>query len=185
VIQRRLITSSLRGREEVTGANVAAAIFAERERPPPRSAGAGLRVRRGSLYISPNRQRPGVSESAPVRGLLTKRRETKGNEDSKKKGEAARDLMRTSQEGSATGKDRSVIGSNSEINRANPGLCRRQREKPNRLFVGEAGVGTSRQLPKAGKRHRRQRSGGSTGNVSTVFARMGTLACGHAPIAAI
>src|SRR5882757_4072029 len=111
VIQRAVIHVQSSGREEVTGANVLIAIFAER---------------------------PGVSEARPVRGV-DEETETKGNDDSKKKGEALETYCVNLNKKARDGKIDPVIGRNSEINRAIQVLCRRQKNNP--LFVGEAGVG--------------------------------------------
>ncbi|NEL47734.1 AAA family ATPase, partial [Escherichia coli] len=64
---------------------------------------------------------------------------TKGNEDSKKKGEALETYCVNLNKKARDGKIDPVIGRNSEINRAIQVLCRRQKNNP--LFVGEAGVG--------------------------------------------
>ncbi len=65
--------------------------------------------------------------------------ETKGNEDSKKKGEALETYCVNLNKKARDGKIDPVIGRNAEINRAIQVLCRRQKNNP--LFVGEAGVG--------------------------------------------
>ena len=65
--------------------------------------------------------------------------ETKGNEDSKKKGEALDTYCVNLNKKARDGKIDPVIGRNAEINRAIQVLCRRQKNNP--LFVGEAGVG--------------------------------------------
>ena len=65
--------------------------------------------------------------------------ETKGNDDSKKKGEALETYCVNLNKKARDGKIDPVIGRNSEINRAIQVLCRRQKNNP--LFVGEAGVG--------------------------------------------
>jgi ATP-dependent Clp protease ATP-binding subunit ClpA len=119
VIQRAVIHVQSSGREEVTGANVLIAIFAERD----------------SHGIA---KRPGVSEARPVRGV-DEETEAKGNDDSKKKGEALETYCVNLNKKARDGKIDPVIGRNSEINRAIQVLCRRQKNNP--LFVGEAGVG--------------------------------------------
>src|ERR1043166_4489552 len=83
-------------------------------------------------------KRPGVSEARPVRGV-DEETETKGNEDSKKKGEALDTYCVNLNKKARDGKIDPVIGRNSEINRAIQVLCRRQKNNP--LFVGDAGVG--------------------------------------------
>ena len=89
VIQRAVIHVQSSGREEVTGANVLVAIFAERES----HAAYFLQEQEMTRYDAVNyishgiAKRPGVSEARPVRGV-DEETETKGSEDSKKKGEA-------------------------------------------------------------------------------------------------
>src|ERR1700723_384899 len=83
-------------------------------------------------------KRPGVSEARPVRGV-DEETETKGNEYSKKKGEALDTYCVNRNKKARDGKIEPVIGRNAEINRAIQVLCRRQKNNP--LFVGEAGVG--------------------------------------------
>src|SRR5258705_185690 len=64
---------------------------------------------------------------------------SKGNEDSKNKGEALDTYGVSLNKKARDGKIDPVIGRNAEINRAIQVLCRRQKNNP--LFVGEAGVG--------------------------------------------
>src|SRR5437764_788010 len=89
VIQRAVIHVQSSGREEVTGANVLIAIFAERESHAAYFLQEQDMTRYDAVnYISHGiAKRPGVSEARPVRGV-DEETETKGNEDSKKKGEA-------------------------------------------------------------------------------------------------
>src|ERR687895_1670542 len=89
VIQRAVIHVQSSGREEVTGANVLVAIFAERESHAAYFLQEQDMTRYDAVnYISHGiAKRPGASESRPVRGA-EEETETKGNEDAKKKGEA-------------------------------------------------------------------------------------------------
>src|SRR3979411_3031794 len=140
VIQRAVIHVQSSGREEVTGANVLIAIFAERESHAAYFLQEQDMTRYDAVnYISHGiAKRPGVSEARPVRGV-DEETETKGNEDSKKKGEALENYCVNLNKKARAGKTDPVIGRNSEINRAIQVLCRRQKNNP--LFVGEAGVG--------------------------------------------
>src|SRR5216110_2004824 len=140
VIQRAVIHVQSSGREEVTGANVLIAIFAERESHAAYFLQEQDMTRYDAVnYISHGiAKRPGVSEARPVRGV-DEETETKGNEDSKKKGEALDTYCVNLNKKARDGKIDPVIGRNSEINRAIQVLCRRQKNNP--LFVGEAGVG--------------------------------------------
>jgi len=140
VIQRAVIHVQSSGREEVTGANVLIAIFAERESHAAYFLQEQDMTRYDAVnYISHGiAKRPGVSEPRQVRGV-DEETETKGNEDSKKKGEALETYCVNLNKKARDGKIDPVIGRNSEINRAIQVLCRRQKNNP--LFVGEAGVG--------------------------------------------
>src|SRR6186997_3208295 len=140
VIQRAVIHVQSSGREEVTGANVLIAIFAERESHAAYFLQEQDMTRYDAVnYISHGiAKRPGVSEARPVRGV-DEETETKGSEDAKKKGEALETYCVNLNKKARDGKIDPVIGRNSEINRAIQVLCRRQKNNP--LFVGEAGVG--------------------------------------------
>src|SRR6266571_655010 len=140
VIQRAVIHVQSSGREEVTGANVLIAIFAERESHAAYFLQEQDMTRYDAVnYISHGiAKRPGVSEARPVRGV-DEETETKGNEDSKKKGEALETYCVNLNKKARDGKIDPVIGRESEINRTIQVLCRRQKNNP--LFVGEAGVG--------------------------------------------
>src|ERR687884_455053 len=140
VIQRAVIHVQSSGREEVTGANVLVAIFAERESHAAYFLQEQDMTRYDAVnYISHGiAKRPGVSEARPVRGV-DEETEAKGNDDSKKKGEALETYCVNLNKKARDGKIDPVIGRNAEINRAIQVLCRRQKNNP--LFVGEAGVG--------------------------------------------
>src|SRR6202012_4917369 len=122
------------------GANVLIAIFAERKSHAAYFLQEQDMTRYDAVnYISHGiAKRPGVSEARPVRGV-DEETETKGNEDSKKKGEALETYCVNLNKKARDGKIDPVIGRNAEINRAIQVLCRRQKNNP--LFVGEAGVG--------------------------------------------
>src|SRR3984893_3939012 len=139
VIQRAVIHVQSSGREEVTGANVLIAIFAERESHAAYFLQEQDMTRYDAVnYISHGiAKRPGVSEARPVRGV-DEETEAK-NDDAKKKGDALDTSCVNLNKKARDGKIDPVIGRNSEINRAIQVLCRRQKNNP--LFVGEAGVG--------------------------------------------
>ena len=140
VIQRAVIHVQSSGREEVTGANVLVAIFAERESHAAYFLQEQDMTRYDAVnYISHGiAKRPGASESRPVRGA-EEENESKAGEDSKKKGDALDAYCVNLNKKARDGKIDPVIGRNAEINRAIQILCRRQKNNP--LFVGEAGVG--------------------------------------------
>ena len=140
MIQRAVIHVQSSGREEVTGANVLVAIFAERESHAAYFLQEQDMTRYDAVnYISHGiAKRPGASESRPVRGA-EEENEGKAGEDSKKKGDALDAYCINLNKKAREGKIDPVIGRNAEINRAIQILCRRQKNNP--LFVGDAGVG--------------------------------------------
>lgn len=140
VIQRAVIHVQSSGREEVTGANVLVAIFAERESHAAYFLQEQDMTRYDAVnYISHGiAKRPGSSESRPVRGV-DEETETKPGDDSKKKGDALEAYCVNLNKKSREGKIDPLIGRTAEINRTIQVLCRRQKNNP--LFVGEAGVG--------------------------------------------
>src|SRR5262249_43771621 len=131
VIQRAVIHVQSSGREEVTGANVLIAIFAERESHAAYFLQEQAMTRYDPVhYISHGiAKRRGVSEARAARGV-DEETETKGKEDSKKKGEALETYCVNLNKKARDGKIDPVIGRNAEINRAIQVLCRRQKNNP-------------------------------------------------------
>ena len=147
VVQRAVIHVQSSGREEVTGANVLVAIFAERE-----SHAAFFLQEQGMTrldavnYISHGiAKRPGHSESRPVRGADDEEgegggRAEQGGEKGAKTGQEALDAYCVNLNKKAlTGKIDPLIGREAEVERMIQILCRRQKNNP--LFVGDPGVG--------------------------------------------
>ncbi len=138
VIQRAVYHVQSSGRDEVTGANVLVAIFAERESHAVYFLQEQDMTRLDAVsYISHGiAKSPGASESRPVRGT-----EEEGDGDSSvKQGEEALtaycvDLNQKARSGRVD----PLIGRASEIERTIQILCRRQKNNP--LFVGDPGVG--------------------------------------------
>jgi ATP-dependent Clp protease ATP-binding subunit ClpA len=130
VIQRAVIHVQSSGREEVTGANVLVAIFAERESHAAYFLQEQDMTRYDAVnYISHGiAKRPGMSESRPVAG-----------DDAKKKGDALEAYCINLNRKAREGRIDPLIGREAEINRTIQVLCRRQKNNP--LFVGDAGVG--------------------------------------------
>ena len=89
VIQRAVIHVQSSGREEVTGANVLVAIFAERESHAAYFLQEQDMTRYDAVnYISHGiAKRPGLSESRPVRGV-EEEADAKSGDEPKKKGDA-------------------------------------------------------------------------------------------------
>ncbi|MFA6268005.1 MAG: ATP-dependent Clp protease ATP-binding subunit ClpA [Pseudolabrys sp.] len=142
VIQRAVIHVQSSGREEVTGANVLVAIFAERESHAAYFLQEQDMTRYDAVnYISHGiAKRPGLAEPRPVRGADEEADAKGGNSDEpKKKGDALEAYCVNLNKKAKDGKIDPLIGRDSEISRTIQVLCRRSKNNP--LFVGEAGVG--------------------------------------------
>jgi ATP-dependent Clp protease ATP-binding subunit ClpA len=140
VIQRAVIHVQSSGREEITGANVLVAIFAERESHAAYFLQEQDMTRYDAVnYISHGiAKRPGMSEARPVRGA-DEDADTKSGDEPKKKGDALDAYCVNLNKKAREGKIDPLIGRELEISRTIQVLCRRQKNNP--LFVGEAGVG--------------------------------------------
>jgi ATP-dependent Clp protease ATP-binding subunit ClpA len=140
VIQRAVIHVQSSGREEVTGANVLVAIFAERESHAAYFLQEQDMTRYDAVnYISHGiAKRPGMSEARPVRGT-EEEADTKPGDEPKKKGDALDAYCINLNKKAREGKIDPLIGREAEISRCIQVLCRRQKNNP--LFVGDAGVG--------------------------------------------
>ena len=140
VIQRAVIHVQSSGREEVTGANVLVAIFAERESHAAYFLQEQDMTRYDAVnYISHGiAKRPGMSESKPARGV-DEETDTKIGDDGKKKTDALEAYCVNLNKKARDGKIDPLIGRDMEISRTIQVLCRRQKNNP--LFVGEPGVG--------------------------------------------
>ncbi|RDJ27587.1 ATP-dependent Clp protease ATP-binding subunit ClpA [Bosea caraganae] len=150
VIQRAVIHVQSSGREEVTGANVLVAMFAERESHAAYFLQEQDMTRYDAVnYISHGiAKRPGASESRPVRGSEEEpeqqqrdSRADQGNDDKdKKKKESALDAYCVNLNRKARdGRIDPLIGREAEVQRTIQILCRRQKNNP--LLVGDPGVG--------------------------------------------
>ncbi len=156
VIQRAVIHVQSSGREEVTGANVLVAIFAERES----HAAFFLQEQDMTRYDAVNyishgiAKRTGLSETRPVRGVDQDQHNQGSSENNeeretaKKKGEGdALDAYCINLNKKAgEGKIDPLIGRAAEVNRTIQILCRRQKNNP--LFVAIRGS-ARRPSPKA------------------------------------
>jgi ATP-dependent Clp protease ATP-binding subunit ClpA len=150
VIQRAVIHVQSSGREEVTGANVLVAMFAERESHAAYFLQEQDMTRYDAVnYISHGiAKRPGASESRPVRGAeeeaeqQREQRSEQGNDGDKdkKKKESALDAYCVNLNRKARdGRIDPLIGREAEVQRTIQILCRRQKNNP--LLVGDPGVG--------------------------------------------
>src|SRR5712691_5237415 len=140
VIQRAVIHVQPSGREEVTGANVLVAIFAERESHAAYFLQEQDMTRYDAVnYISHGiAKRPGMVESKPVRGAEDET-DTKPGDDGKKKTDALEAYCVNLNKKARDGKIDPLIGREAELARTIQVLCRRQKNNP--LYVGEPGVG--------------------------------------------
>jgi len=150
VIQRAVIHVQSSGREEVTGANVLVAMFAERESHAAYFLQEQDMTRYDAVnYISHGiAKRPGASESRPVRGSeeegepQREQRSEQGNTEDKekKKKESALEAYCVNLNRKARdGRIDPLIGREAEVHRTIQILCRRQKNNP--LLVGDPGVG--------------------------------------------
>src|SRR5579863_6022380 len=147
VIQRAVIHVQSSGREEVTGANVLIAIFAERESHAAYFLQEQDMTRYDAVnYISHGiAKRPGLSDASRTpRGAdedpdARESKEAKENSDGKKK-EGALDAYCVNLNMKARdGRIDPLIGREAGVQRTIQVLCRRQKNNP--LLVGDPGVG--------------------------------------------
>ncbi|KQV81351.1 ATP-dependent Clp protease ATP-binding subunit ClpA [Rhizobium sp. Root1220] len=149
VIQRAVIHVQSSGREEVTGANVLVAIFAERES----HAAFFLQEQEMTRYDAVNYishgigKRAGSSEARAPRGAEDGEPESKPNTSrggeeeggAKKQQDALKAYCVNLNEKAKTGKIDPLIGRHAEVSRTIQILCRRSKNNP--LYVGDPGVG--------------------------------------------
>ncbi|MFN8946438.1 MAG: ATP-dependent Clp protease ATP-binding subunit ClpA [Alphaproteobacteria bacterium] len=138
VVQRAVIHVQSSGREEVTGANILVALFAERESHAVFFLNEH-NINRYDIvsYISHGiAKRPGAGEARPVRGAD----EEEDGEKPVKQGTEALEAYCVNLNAKArTGKIDPLIGREAEVDRTIQILCRRQKNNP--LLVGDPGVG--------------------------------------------
>ena len=137
VIQRAVIHVQSSGRDEVTGANVLVAMFAERES----HAAYFLQEQEMTRYDAVNfishgvAKKPGKAETRSVEGATDLDEEGHGVPD----GEALAAYCVNLNEKARDGKVDPLIGRSKEVARAIQILCRRNKNNP--LLVGDPGVG--------------------------------------------
>src|ERR671920_332713 len=145
VIQRAVIHVQSSGREEVTGANVLVAIFAERESHAAYFLQEQDMTRYDAVnYISHGiAKRPGMTETRTPRGAEEEpnERPTQDEADArqKKKGDALEAYCVNLNKKAKEGRIDPLIGREAEVQRTIQVLCRRQKNNP--LLVGDPGVG--------------------------------------------
>ncbi|ABS64406.1 ATP-dependent Clp protease, ATP-binding subunit clpA [Parvibaculum lavamentivorans DS-1] len=140
VIQRAVIHVQSSGREEVTGANVLVAMFAERES----HAAYFLQEQDMTRYDAVNY----ISHGIAKRGDMSETRPVRGAQEEPETGERTRKERTTEaldnycvnlNDKAKQGKIDPLIGREREVERTIQILCRRSKNNP--LFVGDPGVG--------------------------------------------
>ncbi len=142
VIHRAVVHVQSSGREEVTGANVLVAMFAERESHAAFFLQEQDMTRFDAVqYISHGiAKRPGMSEPRTVRGVEEEDSRSGGSGEGKKPGADALNTYCVNLNKKARdGRIDPLIGREPEVLRTIQVLCRRQKNNP--LFVGDPGVG--------------------------------------------
>lgn len=141
VVQRALIHVQSSGREEVTGANVLVAIFAERE-----SHAAFFLLEQDMTrfdavnYISHGvAKNTGLSEPRSARGIDDDAATVEGGDDPNREPDVLENFCINLNKKAREGRIDPLIGREDEISRTIQILCRRSKNNP--LFVGEPGVG--------------------------------------------
>ncbi|HEV7292309.1 ATP-dependent Clp protease ATP-binding subunit ClpA [Devosia sp. RR2S18] len=140
VIQRAVIHVQSSGREEVTGANVLVAIFAERESHAAYFLEQQDMSRLDAVnFISHGITKSGPSEERKVRGAEEGEGGAEGASGDGKKSSALADFCVNLNDKARQGKIDPLIGRDAELRRTIQVLCRRSKNNP--LYVGDAGVG--------------------------------------------
>ncbi len=147
VVQRAAFHVQSSGREEVTGANVLVAIFAERETHAAYFLQEQDMTRYDAVnYISHGiAKRPGASDTSRLpRGTEEEHeardsKDSKDSSDSKKKEGALEAYCVNLNRKAREGRIDPLIGREAEVQRTIQVLCRRQKNNP--LLVGDPGVG--------------------------------------------
>ncbi len=141
VIHRAIIHVQSSGREEVTGANVLVAIFAERESHAAYFLQEQDMTRFDAVqYISHGiAKRPDMSSPRAVRGVDGEASAGEKAETKRRSADALETYCVNLNQKARSGRIDPLIGREKEIERTVQVLCRRQKNNP--LFVGDPGVG--------------------------------------------
>src|SRR5579864_3687571 len=141
VLQRAAIHVQSSGREEVTGANVLVAMFAERESHAVYFLQEQDMTRFDAVnYISHGiAKAPGRSETRRVQGAEEEERGGGGEKGQKRSHDALDAYCVNLNKKAKAGKVDPLIGREAEVERTIQILCRRSKNNP--LYVGEPGVG--------------------------------------------
>lgn len=141
VIHRAVVHVQSSGREEVTGANVLVAVFAERES----NAAYFLTEQDMTRFDAVNfishgiSKRAGMSEPRGVRGVEDDSTTVDGPDDKKRSTDALEAYCVNLNQRAKDGRIDPLIGRDKEIERTIQVLCRRSKNNP--LYVGDPGVG--------------------------------------------
>jgi ATP-dependent Clp protease ATP-binding subunit ClpA len=140
VVHRAIVHVQSSGREEVTGANVLVAIFAERESHAAFFLQEQEMTRFDAVqYISHGiAKRAGMSDPKQVRGVDEDQATDKG-EEKKQAQDALNTYCVNLNKKAKSGRIDPLIGRENEVMRTIQVLCRRQKNNP--LLVGDPGVG--------------------------------------------
>ncbi len=140
VIHRAVVHVQSSGREEVTGANVLIAVFAERESHAAFFLQEQDMTRFDAVqYVSHGiAKRPGMTEPKSARGVDDESNSGEGATD-KKQGDALNTYCVNLNKKARDGRIDPLIGREAEVLRTIQVLCRRSKNNP--LFVGDPGVG--------------------------------------------
>ncbi|MFC4624927.1 ATP-dependent Clp protease ATP-binding subunit ClpA [Daeguia caeni] len=182
VIQRAVIHVQSSNREEVTGANVLVAIFAERES----HAAYFLQEQQMTRYDAVNYISHGItkspqnSETRTPRGAESAHEERlSGSEQEdgpKRKQDALTAYCVNLNEKARSGRIDPLIGRESEVNRTIQVLCRRSKNNP--LYVGDPGVGKTAIAEGLAKRIVEGKVPEALANATIFSLDMGTLLAG-------
>ena len=141
VIHRAVVHVQSSGREEVTGANVLVAVFAERES----NAAYFLQEQDMTRFDAVNfishgiSKRAGMSEPRGVRGVEDDSTTVEGDDGKKRSTDALEAYCVNLNQKAKDGRIDPLIGRDKEIERTIQVLCRRSKNNP--LYVGDPGVG--------------------------------------------
>jgi ATP-dependent Clp protease ATP-binding subunit ClpA len=141
VIHRAVVHVQSSGREEVTGANVLVAVFAERESNAAYFLSEQDMTRFDAVnFISHGiSKRAGMSEPRGVRGVEDDSTTVDGADDKKRSTDALEAYCVNLNQKAKDGRIDPLIGRDREIERTIQVLCRRSKNNP--LYVGDPGVG--------------------------------------------
>ncbi len=141
VIHRAVVHVQSSGREDVTGANVLVAMFAERESHAAYFLQEQDMTRFDAVqFISHGiAKRAGMSESRPVRGIEEDESSADQSEGKPRGHDALNSYCVNLNKKARKGRIDPLIGREPEVQRTIQVLCRRQKNNP--LYVGDPGVG--------------------------------------------